>query len=154
MSIGTLDEDVRRVVEPGHAAGRKRAENPGRVPAAGIRTGVLVAPVLPGSTDHGTHLEEVLEACAEEGIAWATVIVDIRPGIRPHFIPWVREAYPLLAAATSAAVRRPARTRREQLYARARRALSPGCGSGTASRLGGPVPRVAPAERGQLALAV
>jgi DNA repair photolyase len=97
MSVGTLDEEVRRVVEPGTPPGCKRLEILGRFAAAGIRTGVLVAPVLPGLTDDDEHLDEVLAACAGAGVAWASAIVlHVRPNIREHFMPWVKEAYPWL----------------------------------------------------------
>ena len=97
MSVGTLDEEVRRVVEPGTPPGRRRLEILGRFAEAGIRTGVLVAPVLPGLTDDEEHLDEVLAACAEAGVAWATAIVlHVRPAIREHFMPWVKQAYPWL----------------------------------------------------------
>ncbi len=99
MSVGTIDEDVRRVVEPGTPPGRKRLEILARFADAGIRTGVLVAPILPGLTDDDAHLEETLAAVAEAGVTWAVAIpLHIRPGIRAHFDPWVRETYPLLAA--------------------------------------------------------
>ncbi|HSK16508.1 MAG TPA: radical SAM protein [Gaiellaceae bacterium] len=97
MSVGTLDEDVRRVVEPGTPPGRKRLEILGRFADAGIRTGVLVAPVLPGLTDDEERLDEVLAACAAVGVTWASAIVlHVRPGIRDHFLPWVQRTYPWL----------------------------------------------------------
>lgn len=97
MSVGTVDEEVRRVVEPGTPPGRRRLEILGRFAAAGIRTGVLVAPVLPGLTDDEDHLDEVLAACAEAGVRQASAIVlHVRPGIREHFMPWVQRTYPWL----------------------------------------------------------
>jgi DNA repair photolyase len=97
MSVGTLDEDVRRVVEPGTPPGRKRLEILGRFAAAGIRTGVLVAPILPGLTDGEEHLDEVLAACAGAGVAHASpIILHVRPGIREHFMPWMQRSYPWL----------------------------------------------------------
>jgi DNA repair photolyase len=97
MSVGTLDEEVRRVVEPGTPPGRKRLDILARFAEAGIRTGVLVAPVLPGLTDDEQHLDEVLAACADAGVSWATAIVlHVRPSIREHFMPWVKRAYPWL----------------------------------------------------------
>src|SRR5262245_46331591 len=60
MSVGTLDESVRCVVEPGTPPGRKRLEILARFAEAGIRTSVLVAPILPGLTDDDEHLDEVL----------------------------------------------------------------------------------------------
>jgi DNA repair photolyase len=97
MSVGTLDERVRRVVEPGTPPGRRRLEILGRFAAAGIRTSVLVAPILPGLTDDDEHLEEVLAACAEAGVATASpIVLHVRPTIRAHFLPWLQQAYPEL----------------------------------------------------------
>ena len=97
MSVGTLDEGVRRVVEPGTPPGRKRLETLARFAEAGIRTGVLVAPVLPGLTDDDEHLDEVLAACSQAGVSWAVAIVlHVRPTIREHFMPWMKETYPWL----------------------------------------------------------
>jgi DNA repair photolyase len=98
MSVGTLDEDVRRVVEPGTPPGRRRLEILGRFAQAGIRTSVLVAPILPGLTDDDEHLEEVLAACAEAGVATASpIVLHVRSTIREHFMPWLEQAYPDLA---------------------------------------------------------
>jgi DNA repair photolyase len=97
MSVGTLDEDVRRVVEPGTPPGPKRLEILARFSEAGIRTGVLVAPVLPGLTDTEEHLDAVLAACAQAGVAYAVpIVLHVRPTIREHFMPWVKRTYPWL----------------------------------------------------------
>ena len=97
MSVGTLDEEVRRVVEPGTASGRRRLEILSRFAEAGIRTGVLVAPILPGLTDDDEHLEEVVEACAEAGVDYASpIVLHVRSSIREHFMPWMQEHYPWL----------------------------------------------------------
>jgi DNA repair photolyase len=97
MSVGTLDEAVRRVVEPGTPPGRRRLEILARFADAGIRTGVLVAPILPGLTDDDAHLDEVLAACAAAGVGHASpIVLHVRSSIREHFMPWVRRAYPWL----------------------------------------------------------
>jgi DNA repair photolyase len=97
MSVGTLDEDVRRIVEPGTPPGHRRLEILGRFAEAGIRTGVLVAPILPGLTDDEEHLDEVLAACADAGVGYAVpIVLHVRSSIREHFMPWVQERYPLL----------------------------------------------------------
>ena len=99
MSVGTLDEEVRRVVEPGTPPGRKRLEVLARYAEAGIQTGVLVAPILPGLTDDEEHLDEVLAACAAAGVAFAVpIVLHVRSSIREHFMPWVEATYPRLAA--------------------------------------------------------
>jgi DNA repair photolyase len=97
MSVGTLDEEVRRIVEPGTPPGRRRLEILGRFAAAGIRTGVLVAPILPGLTDDEEHLDEVLGACAEVGVDYAApIVLHVRSSIREHFMPWLERTYPWL----------------------------------------------------------
>src|SRR5215210_8113073 len=90
MSVGTLDESVRQVVEPGTPPGLRRLEILARFADAGIRTGVLVAPILPGLTDDEEHLDEVIAACAAAGVQWATpIVLHVRPSIREHFMPWM-----------------------------------------------------------------
>ena len=97
MSVGTLDEDIRRVVEPGTPPPRRRLEILGRFAAAGIRTSVLVAPILPGLTDDDEHLEEVLAAAADAGVGHAApIVLHVRPSIREHFMPWLERTYPWL----------------------------------------------------------
>jgi DNA repair photolyase len=97
MSVGTLDEEVRRIVEPGTPPGRRRLEILGRFAGAGIRTGVLVAPILPGLTDDDEHLDEVLGACAAAGVSYASpIVLHVRASIREHFMPWMQRTYPWL----------------------------------------------------------
>ena len=97
MSVGTLDEAVRRVVEPGTPPGGRRLEILARFADVGIRTGVLVAPILPGLTDDEEHLDEVLAGCAEAGVGHASgIVLHVRPSIREHFMPWVQRTYPWL----------------------------------------------------------
>jgi len=97
MSVGTLDEEVRRVIEPGTPPGHRRLEILARFAEAGIRTGVLVAPILPGLTDDEEHLDEVLAACAEAGVGYASpIVLHVRSSIREHFMPWMQRTYPWL----------------------------------------------------------
>ena len=49
FSIGTLDEQVWRISEPGTPPPRRRVEALARLSRAGIPCGVLVAPILPGT---------------------------------------------------------------------------------------------------------
>jgi DNA repair photolyase len=97
MSVGTLDEEVRKVVEPGTPPGKRRLEILGRFAEVGIRTTVLVAPILPGLTDDDEHLDAVLAECARVGVENAAPIaLHVRTGIRAHFLPWLEHAYPRL----------------------------------------------------------
>src|SRR6185312_145032 len=98
LSIGTLDERVWRATEPGAPHPRRRVDAVRQLAAAGIRTGVLVAPVLPGLSDSPAQLEEVVTACVEAGAQSVTAIaLHLRPGVREHFMGWLRPRDPGLA---------------------------------------------------------
>jgi DNA repair photolyase len=98
LSIGTLDEAVWRATEPGTPHPRRRVDAVRALSEAGIRTGVLVAPVLPGVSDSAEQLEEVVTACVRAGAASVTTIaLHLRPGVREHFLGWLRPRDPALA---------------------------------------------------------
>src|ERR687893_659881 len=83
LSIGTLDQDAWRATEPGTPHPLRRVRAVEQLNAAGIPCGVLIAPVLPGLTDHAEQLEEVVKACIEAGAqAISTVLLHLRPRVR------------------------------------------------------------------------
>jgi DNA repair photolyase len=91
FSIGTLDPDVWRASEPGTAPPRRRLEALARLRDAGIDCGVLVAPVLPGLSDGPGQVEEVVEACLEAGAdSVSPILLHLRPGVREHYLGWLR----------------------------------------------------------------
>ena len=67
LSIGTLDEDVWRATEPGTPHPRRRVEAVRQLNEAGILSGVLVAPILPGLSDSPEQLGGGGHACVEAG---------------------------------------------------------------------------------------
>ena len=90
LSIGTLDEQVWRNSEPGTPPPLRRVEAVARLNAAGIRCGVLVAPILPGISDGDEQLEAVVKACLEAGaVSVASIGLHLRPGVRELFMPWL-----------------------------------------------------------------
>jgi DNA repair photolyase len=98
LSIGTLDEAVWRATEPGAPHPRRRLDAIRALSEAGIRTGVLVAPVLPGLSDSPDRLQEVVTACVEAGAESVTaILLHLRPGVREHFLGWLRPRDPGLA---------------------------------------------------------
>ena len=152
MSVGTLDESVRRVVEPGPRRHDAASKCSARFADAGIRTGVLVAPILPGLTDDEEHLDEVLAACAAAGVGSASpIVLHVRPSIRAHFMPWFKDAYPWLYPRYVELYGRRAyapRAYQQQVSERfARLRLRHGIGTA-----GGTEPRHAAMPRGQIAL--
>ena len=62
VSLATTDTRLARQLEPTVAPPVQRLRTVGRLAAAGIRTGVMLAPILPGLTDSPKHLEAVIRA--------------------------------------------------------------------------------------------
>src|SRR3954467_15236131 len=90
LSIGTLDDEAWHASEPGTPPPRRRVEAVARLNAAGIPTGVLVAPVLPGISDSPRQLTDVIEACVEAGaVSVSPILLHLRPGVREVFMPWL-----------------------------------------------------------------
>ena len=95
LSIGTLDDDVWRCTEPGTPPPRRRVEAVRRLNQAGVRCGVLVAPVLPGLSDHPDQIEEVVAACVGAGAASVSAVaLHLRPGVREHYLSWLERTRP------------------------------------------------------------
>jgi DNA repair photolyase len=95
VSIPTLDEQVWRCTEPGTASPRQRLRAVARLAAAGVRTGVGMAPILPGISDRPEQLRDVVRAAREAGAAhlWANM-VHLRPGTREHFLDHLARDWP------------------------------------------------------------
>jgi DNA repair photolyase len=95
LSIATLDEEVWRASEPGTPHPRRRLEAVTRLNEAGIPTGVLIAPILPGISDAPEQLEAIARACKEAGAVSITpIVLHLRPGVREQYMPWLEEFRP------------------------------------------------------------
>jgi DNA repair photolyase len=108
FSIGTLDEDAWRRSEPGTPHPRKRIDAVRALNEAGIPCGVLMAPILPGITDHPRQLRDVVAAAIEAGATHVSpILLHLRPGVREEFMPWLEATYPELVERYEAMYRRP-----------------------------------------------
>jgi DNA repair photolyase len=124
FSIGTLDESVWKATEPGTPHPRRRLEAVARLNEAGIPCGVLVAPVLPRISDSPEQLEEVVKACVEAGaVSVSALSLHLRPGVKEHFMSWLRSNRPELVGEYQRRYRRAYLPSEEQkaLSARVRR---------------------------------
>ncbi|HYY08091.1 MAG TPA: intein-containing Rv2578c family radical SAM protein [Actinomycetota bacterium] len=99
FSIGTLDEAVWKETEPGTPNPKARIEAVRQLTDAGIPTGVLMAPVLPGISDRPEQLRAVVEAAIDAGATHVSpILLHLRPGVREEFLPWLEVAHPDLVA--------------------------------------------------------
>jgi len=95
FSIGTLDERVWRETEPGTPHPKARMEAVRTLTEAGIPTGILMAPILPGLSDAPEQLRAVVEAAIEAGATHVSpILLHLRPGVREEFLPWLETEHP------------------------------------------------------------
>ena len=95
FSIGTLDEDVWQLTEPGTPHPRKRLEAVQRMNEAGVPCGVLIAPVLPGLSDRKEQIEAVVAGAVEANATTiGGILLHLRPGVREHYLDWLARARP------------------------------------------------------------
>ena len=95
FSVPTLDEEVWRKTEPGTPPPRQRLRALSQLVEAGIKTGVGMAPILPGISDRPEQLEAVVREARAAGATsiWANLLY-LRPGTREHFLEHLARDWP------------------------------------------------------------
>jgi DNA repair photolyase len=95
LSIPTLDEKAWRASEPHTPHPRKRIEAVAELNRAGVPTGVLIAPLMPGINDSPAQVERILELCAEAGaVSIGGICLHLRGEVRDVFMDWLRSYRP------------------------------------------------------------
>ncbi len=107
LSIPTIDQKAWRATEPGSPNPMKRIEALRELTDAGIKTGVLIAPLMPGINDSPKEIERILELCGEAGVSSIGGIgLHLRGKLKAIWMDWLKEYRPDLVP------------RYEKLYAR------------------------------------
>ena len=93
ISVTTLDTGLRKILEPRTSPPAARLATITALSKAGIPTGVLVAPVIPGLTDH--EIPAVLAAAASAGASFAShTILRLPHAVAPLFEDWLTRHLP------------------------------------------------------------
>jgi len=99
VTVTTVNAEVARITEPRAPRPDLRLDAVRRLNEAGIVSGVICAPVLPGITDKPRELEALVKAAAE---ANATSIfanpLFLKPCSRAIFLPFIQERFPDLVS--------------------------------------------------------
>ncbi len=104
LSITTLDGELARVMEPQASHPRDRLRAIRELSAAGIPTAVMIAPVIPGLTDH--QIPAILESAAEAGADNAAYVLLKLPGaVEGIFLTWLEEHFPERKSKVEARIR-------------------------------------------------
>jgi DNA repair photolyase len=130
LSIPTLDEKAWRATEPHTPNPRARLEAVAELNRAGIPTGVLIAPLMPGINDAPHQVEQLLEFAADAGAtSVGGVALHLRGEVRGIFMDWLRTQRPDLVPRYNELYRRGAyapREERDRLSRMVRRGGRPG----------------------------
>jgi DNA repair photolyase len=93
VSVTTLDDELKRRMEPRASSPKARLAAIAKLAAAGIPTGVMFAPVVPAINDH--ELEALLDASAAAGARTAGYVLLRLPGeVRDLFFEWLELHFP------------------------------------------------------------
>jgi DNA repair photolyase len=93
ISITTLDEKLRSVMEPRTASAIKRLKTIEVLAKAGIPVGVMNAPIIPGLNHH--EIPQVLKAASEHGaLSAGMTVVRLNGSIGKIFEDWLRKNFP------------------------------------------------------------
>ena len=93
ISVTSLDSNLQRVLEPRTSSPQARLDAISQLRSAGIPTGVMVAPIIPGLTDH--EVPKIMDACAKAGAQFAGyTIVRLPWAVAPLFEHWLEEHFP------------------------------------------------------------
>jgi DNA repair photolyase len=115
LSIPTLEEKAWRATEPHTPSPRARLEAVAELNRAGIPTGVLIAPLMPGINDSPRQVEELLDrATAAGATSIGGIALHLRGEVRQVFMDWLRAQRPDLVPRYEQLYRRGAYAPREE----------------------------------------
>jgi DNA repair photolyase len=115
LSIPTMDEKPWRASEPHTPSPKARMQAVAELNRAGIPTGVLVAPLMPGINDDPRQVEPILAAAGEAGaVGVSGIALHLRGEVRGIFMEWLRSYRPDLVERYEGLYRRGAYAPREE----------------------------------------
>jgi len=93
ISITTLDESLRKVMEPRTASASGRLQMVRQLSERKIPVAVMIGPVIPGINDH--EIPDILEASAKNGASNAAFnMIRLNGSIAEIFTDWIKKVYP------------------------------------------------------------
>jgi DNA repair photolyase len=95
VSVGFIDKELWRSVEPGTPAPGRRLEACAALNERGLRCGVLMGPVVPFLSDSPAQLDAAVGQIAATGATHVMpIVLHLRPGTREWFFRWLGANHP------------------------------------------------------------
>jgi DNA repair photolyase len=99
VSVGFVDKELSRCVEPGTPSPARRLGVCAALTARGLRCGALMGPVLPFLSDSPAQLKATVTQIARAGACHVSpIVLHLRPGAREWFMAWLRTHHPGLVS--------------------------------------------------------
>lgn len=93
VSITSLDEDLRRVMEPRTTTAKQRLKLINELSKAGVRMGVMLGPMIPGLNEH--EMQRIMKAAADNGATFtAYTFIRLNGAIKLMFHDWLYKNFP------------------------------------------------------------
>ncbi|GAC1589132.1 MAG: PA0069 family radical SAM protein [Ginsengibacter sp.] len=93
LSITSFEEDLRRVMEPRTTTGKQRLKVIKELSEVGVRTGVMLGPMIPGLNDH--EMQRIMKAASENGAVFsAYTFIRLNGAIKLLFHDWLYKSFP------------------------------------------------------------
>jgi DNA repair photolyase len=97
LSVPTLDKRAWRATEPHTPSPDARLQAVAELTRAGIRTGVLIAPLMPGINDAPEQVAAIVELAERAGASYVTgIALHLRGEVRELFFAWLAQHRPEL----------------------------------------------------------
>lgn len=93
VSITSFNEELRRVMEPRTATARQRLRVIEELSAAGVHTGIMMGPMIPGLNEH--EMQRIMKAASEAGAKFtAYTFIRLNGAIKFLFHDWLYRNFP------------------------------------------------------------
>ena len=93
FSIPTINEDLRRRLEPRTSSAKTKLQALETISQSGIPTHVMIAPMIPGLNT--MEILPIVKTVAEKGaLGFGYTLVRLNDTVEPVFIEWLEEHYP------------------------------------------------------------
>jgi DNA repair photolyase len=93
VSITSLDEEIRRTMEPRTTTARQRLRLIKELSDAGVRMGVMMGPMIPGLNEH--EMQRIMKAASENGATFtAYTFIRLNGAIKLIFHDWLYKNFP------------------------------------------------------------
>lgn len=93
VSITSMDESLRQKLEPRTTTAKQRMRLISEMSTLGVRTGVMLGPMIPGLNDH--DMQKILKQASDNGAKFsAYTFIRLNGAVKDIFHQWLYQAYP------------------------------------------------------------